>query len=109
MTAAVAIALLVAVTSAAIAVAYGATRRARAARVALLASNQKHDETVELARKLEASSRLAGLPPSSLPPKKISGTFANLPDGSTFTVGRNTLQANYKGGDGNDLTLTVVP
>ncbi|PYV73625.1 MAG: hypothetical protein DMG96_22505 [Acidobacteria bacterium] len=39
----------------------------------------------------------------------ISGTFANLPDGSTFTVGRNTLQANYEGGDGNDLTLTVVP
>ena len=39
----------------------------------------------------------------------ISGTFANLPDGSTFTVGPNTFQVSYSGGDGNDLTLTVVP
>ena len=37
----------------------------------------------------------------------ISGTFANLPDNSTFTVGRNNYQASYEGGDGNDLTLTV--
>lgn len=36
----------------------------------------------------------------------ISGTFANLPDGSTFTVGRNTFQVSYSDGDGNDLTLT---
>jgi autotransporter-associated beta strand protein len=39
----------------------------------------------------------------------IAGTFANLADRSTFTAGSNTFQANYKGGDGNDLTLTVVP
>jgi autotransporter-associated beta strand protein len=39
----------------------------------------------------------------------ISGTFANLPDGSTIVAGNNTLQVNYEGGDGNDLTLTVVP
>ena len=39
----------------------------------------------------------------------ISGTFANLPDNSTFTVSRNNYQASYEGGDGNDLTLTVVP
>ena len=38
----------------------------------------------------------------------ITGTFANLPDGSTFTSGRNTYQVSYEGGDGNDLTLTVV-
>jgi autotransporter-associated beta strand protein len=38
----------------------------------------------------------------------ITGTFANLPDGSTFTVGNNTFQVSYEGGDGNDLTLTVV-
>jgi autotransporter-associated beta strand protein len=44
---------------------------------------------------------------SSLDP--ITGTFSNLPDGSTFTVGSNTFQADYQGGDGNDLTLTVVP
>ena len=39
----------------------------------------------------------------------IVGTFANLADGSTFTFGSNTFQASYEGGDGNDLTLTVVP
>jgi len=38
----------------------------------------------------------------------ISGTFSNLPDGGTITVGSNIFQANYEGGDGNDLTLTVV-
>jgi autotransporter-associated beta strand protein len=39
----------------------------------------------------------------------LSGTFSNLPDNSTVTVGNNTFQASYEGGDGNDLTLTVVP
>ena len=39
----------------------------------------------------------------------ITGTFSNLPDGGSITVGANTFQANYEGGDGNDLTLTVVP
>ncbi len=39
----------------------------------------------------------------------IAGTFANLPDGAIVTVGSNHLQASYEGGDGNDLTLTVVP
>jgi len=39
----------------------------------------------------------------------IGGTFANLPDDGTITVGNNTFQADYEGGDGNDLTLTVVP
>ena len=39
----------------------------------------------------------------------IAGTFANLPDGSTFAAGRNNYQVSYEGGDGNDLTLTVVP
>jgi hypothetical protein len=39
----------------------------------------------------------------------IAGTFANLPDGSTITIGSNTFQVNYEGGSGNDLTLTVVP
>ena len=37
----------------------------------------------------------------------ISGTFANLPNGSTLTAGRNKLLVSYTGGDGNDLTLTV--
>jgi autotransporter-associated beta strand protein len=39
----------------------------------------------------------------------ITGTFANLPNGSTFTAGRNNFQVSYSGGDGNDLTLAVVP
>jgi autotransporter-associated beta strand protein len=39
----------------------------------------------------------------------ITGTFANLADGGTITVGSNTFQADYEGDDGNDLTLTVVP
>ncbi len=38
----------------------------------------------------------------------ISGQFRNLADGSTVTIGSNTFQANYEGGDGNDLALTVV-
>jgi autotransporter-associated beta strand protein len=39
----------------------------------------------------------------------IVGTFMNLPDGGTITVGSNTFHADYEGGDGNDLTLTAVP
>jgi autotransporter-associated beta strand protein len=39
----------------------------------------------------------------------ISGTFSNLPDGGIVTINRNNFQASYSGGDGNDLTLTVVP
>jgi len=39
----------------------------------------------------------------------ISGTFSNLPDGGIVTINGNNLQASYSGGDGNDLTLTVVP
>ncbi len=39
----------------------------------------------------------------------INGTFANLPDGVILSVNGNNLQASYEGGDGNDLTLTVVP
>src|SRR5262249_17841892 len=39
----------------------------------------------------------------------ITGTFANLPDGSTVNVGQNNFHVSYSGGDGNDLTLTVIP
>ena len=39
----------------------------------------------------------------------ITGTFSNLPDGAIVIVGTTNFQANYEGGDGNDLTLTVVP
>ena len=39
----------------------------------------------------------------------IAGAFANLPDGSLITSNGHTFQASYEGGDGNDLTLMVVP
>lgn len=39
----------------------------------------------------------------------ITGEFGNLPDGAIATIGGNNFQADYQGGDGNDLTLTVVP
>jgi autotransporter-associated beta strand protein len=39
----------------------------------------------------------------------IAGTFSNLHDGSTFSSNGNAYQVSYEGGDGNDLTLTVVP
>ena len=39
----------------------------------------------------------------------ISGTFSNLAEGAIVNVNGNNLQASYEGGDGNDLTLTVVP
>ena len=39
----------------------------------------------------------------------ISGAFNNLADGAIVTINGNNLQADYEGGDGNDLTLTVVP
>jgi autotransporter-associated beta strand protein len=38
----------------------------------------------------------------------IKGAFANLADGAVFSIRRNTYQVSYSGGDGNDLTLTVV-
>jgi autotransporter-associated beta strand protein len=37
----------------------------------------------------------------------IVGTFANLPDGEILSSGGITVQANYHGGTGNDLILTV--
>lgn len=37
----------------------------------------------------------------------INGTFSNLADGSTLTLGSNTYVVSYEGGTGNDLTLTV--
>jgi sugar lactone lactonase YvrE len=42
----------------------------------------------------------------------ITGAFANLPQGSTFTADFGgetyTFRANYAGGDGNDLVLTAI-
>ena len=38
----------------------------------------------------------------------VTGTFNGLAEGATFAVGSSKLQITYKGGDGNDVVLTVV-
>lgn len=37
----------------------------------------------------------------------VTGTFANLSEGATFTVDGYVFKVTYKGGDGNDVVLTV--
>lgn len=37
----------------------------------------------------------------------VSGTFRDLPQASTFTIGHIQFRVSYTGGDGNDVTLTV--
>ena len=39
----------------------------------------------------------------------IFGRFSNLSDGSTFASNGNNFKVRYTGGNGNDLTLKVVP
>ena len=58
-------------------------------------------------RTLAAGTEFTAINNTSADP--IAGTFSNLPDGAIITVGSNAFQASYDGGDGNDLTLTVVP
>ena len=38
----------------------------------------------------------------------VTGTFAGLAEGATFTVGGTTFRISYVGGDGNDVALTVL-
>ena len=38
----------------------------------------------------------------------VAGTFANLPQGATLTTGPARFQIAYNGGDGNDVTLTLI-
>ena len=42
-------------------------------------------------------------------PNAVTNTFAGLPEGSTFSVNDTEFSITYKGGDGNDVVLTVVP
>lgn len=72
--------------------------------------------TINNATLLYADNGTATLPPgtvftviSNTSADPTVGVFNNLPDGTIVTIGSNTYQANYSGGDGNDLTLTVVP
>lgn len=42
----------------------------------------------------------------------VEGTFANLPEGARFkwsSTSPTEAQISYRGGDGNDVTLTIVP
>jgi autotransporter-associated beta strand protein len=39
----------------------------------------------------------------------VAGTFAGLAEGATLAVGLVQLTISYVGGDGNDVTLTVLP
>ena len=39
----------------------------------------------------------------------ISGEFGNLPDGAIVPIGGTNFQADYRGGDGKELTRTVGP
>ena len=38
----------------------------------------------------------------------VTGTFDGLSEGATFELGAATFEVSYTGGDGNDVTLTVV-
>jgi len=38
----------------------------------------------------------------------VSGTFTGLAEGATITVGTTKFSISYKGGDGNDVVLTVT-
>ncbi len=67
--------------------------------------------TIDLSGQIQGSLRpgltLTVLSNASASP--INGTFSNLPNGGIVNVNGNNFQASYTGGDGNDLTLTVVP
>ena len=72
--------------------------------------------TINGAAQFELMSNAAELPTGSVftvilnnSATAIAGTFANLADGAVIMSGLNKFQATYSGGDGNDLTLTVVP
>ncbi|MDQ3198954.1 MAG: hypothetical protein M3Q46_07165 [Verrucomicrobiota bacterium] len=87
------------------------TKKARADQVAAngvtLESGAQFNLAAVANRKLTAGTSFTVISNTAATP--ISGTFANLPNDSTLTVGPNTFQISYSGGDGNDLTLTVVP
>ncbi|MGK0188502.1 MAG: fibronectin-binding autotransporter adhesin [Verrucomicrobiales bacterium] len=40
---------------------------------------------------------------------RIIGSFAGLPEGAFFAAGNATLRISYRGGDGNDVTLSSGP
>ncbi|MEP6973876.1 MAG: hypothetical protein ABI897_00300 [Spartobacteria bacterium] len=90
------------------------TRKAKADQVEAAGVTIESGAQFQLAavanRKLTVGTSLTVLSNTAATPN--NGTFANLAnlaDGATITSGQNSYQANYSGGDGNDLALTVVP
>lgn len=70
-------------------------------------SGAQFDLVVVANKKLSAGTVFTAISNTAATP--IAGAFANLADGSTLIVGRNSYQVSYSSGDGNDLTLTVAP
>jgi autotransporter-associated beta strand protein len=68
---------------------------------ALFAATDLGNSTLSIGTVFTAINNTSAIP--------IAGTFSNLPDGAIISVNGNNLQADYEAGDGNDLTLTVVP
>jgi len=57
---------------------------------------------------MQAGLELVAISNSSTNP--IAGEFTEYAEGSVVALGRgNTAQVSYRGGDGNDFTLTVLP
>ncbi|MEO7167696.1 MAG: hypothetical protein ABI016_11740 [Chthoniobacterales bacterium] len=93
------------------------TRKAKADQVEAAGVTIESGAQFQLAavanRKLTVGTSLTVLSNTAATPN--NGTFANLAnlanlaEGATITSGQNSYQANYSGGDGNDLALTVVP
>ena len=85
------------------------TKKAKADQVVAngvtIESGAQFDFTAVANKKLAAGTVFTAI--SNTSANSISGTFANLVDGSIFT-GRNSYQVSYSGGDGNDLALTVT-
>jgi fibronectin-binding autotransporter adhesin len=72
-----------------------------------IASGAQFNLVAKVQGKLKAGASFTVLSNTASTP--ISGSFVNLADGAILAAGNTKLQASYEGGDGNDLTLTVVP
>ena len=73
----------------------------------VIQSGARYNLNVVASKRLPIGTVLVVMSNTSASP--INGSFINFPEGSTIISGRNTYQASYVGGDGNDMTLTVVP
>jgi hypothetical protein len=72
-----------------------------------IASGAQFNLVAKVQGKLKAGTNFTVISNTASTP--VNGTFANLADGAILTASNTNLQASYDGGDGNDLTLTVLP